>query len=1111
MKLNKSMFFIFTILSMILICLSSVSAVDNNITINDSIISDSEYHTVNPQRIHENCVNDTISKYNNVKNENLSKKYITENKNEENTINKTNTTIKTETKEFNIENTNRIKKEENKNKVENENTEHIDALYNEIKNNTQQKFYINYYIAKNIQTNPYNIIACPENNHNQTKFAPIIAQKTQTIMTLNPTNIKRGYNNTSITGTIKDPYGNNIKGTHKISVKLNDITIGTYITTNGTINNNITIPNTLKNNNYTITVKMGNTNTYYGTNSITSLTINPILTLEKSMIKKVNTNSIEKINYSWYVSTNGTGDGYTYDNPSNLTYVLNKITNDQSIFLRNGIYDYGSPIIINKNISIIGESRNQTILSENKAYRLLTVKSECNVNITNISFINGNAPVGGAIFNEYGSNLTIQDSLFKNNEATYNGGAINNEGNLTIINSIFITNLLRYGSGGAISNEGLLNVQCSVFNDNTASTGGAIDSTGKSILNITNSIFKGNNADDGGAINIDKYSALNITGSIFSYNTAIVGGAINNKGILNAEYNIFIKNLDQNNTEIYNYYSTTNPFNGTIISLNYNWWGYNNTNYQNSPNRLNLTNYNGENLTKWLYFNTTSSTDIWTYNTSVMIMANLNQYYDNSNSNIDTLRENEITKLPQNVTVNFTTPTGSIISKTTLNNATAMVIYKPFTIGENKICSTLYTTNSSLIKTVYPIDTNINVTIEPGTTTTKTVFNITIKDLNKNNVTQGIVYFYNNNVLLGDTLVNNGIANYQYSFNKTGNYIITIKYTDTTYNNSYTNVNFTILRTNTYLFVNPIIGMVENTIILQANITDNNGNNINEGNVIFKINGTTIKDNNGNPLYTQVNEGISTIKYIIPYSLTKDNLIIQAIYSGTTEKYNPSQNINTINVTKRTATLNLTIDKNIVKTNDILTFVTIVQDTNGTFKNNGQIIFKFQGHTITDINGNTIILNMTNKTAKLEYTIPTGISAKTYNITAIYSNKDYNRVETTIPLTVEKTPTIMTLNTSYTTRGSNTTQIIGIIKDINGNNIIGTHKISVKLNGKSIGTYKLTNGIINTNITLPDTLRNTNYNITIKIGDTNAYKGTSAITTLIIKPKISLNESISLI
>lgn len=149
-------------------------------------------------------------------------------------------------------------------------------------------------------------------------------------------------------------------------------------------------------------------------------------------------------------------------------------------------------------------------------------------------------------------------------------------------------------------------------------------------------------------------------------------------------------------------------------------------------------------------------------------------------------------------------------------------------------------TNS--IATIITCDVNINLTVNRSTTTGNTIFNITLKDNEGNNVTDGTIHFYNNGTLIDNIKVSNGITLFNKIFNKAGNYNIMVIYNSTLYNSASTTVNFTITKSDTILVVNPITGTVENTIILQANVTDQYNNKVTDGKVIFKINGTTIKD-----------------------------------------------------------------------------------------------------------------------------------------------------------------------------------------------------------------------------------------------------------------------------
>ncbi len=467
--------------------------------------------------------------------------------------------------------------------------------------------------------------------------------------------------------------------------------------------------------------------------------------------------------------------------------------------------------------------------------------------------------------------------------------------------------------------------------------------------------------------------------------------------------------------------------------------------------------------------------------------------------------------LPVTIVINDGTP----VTLTTTNGIFTYN-YTTTTAGINNVTiTTANTTNyeSTTVNTNFVVNKiNTIITVDSVNTIVKDT-NITFKltDENNNAIANKTVTVSIANNTVNATTNNNGIAIVEITSTTNGLYNVIISFAgDNKYNKSTNTTTITIQKLNTTLTVNPINGVVQNTIYLQANVTDSQGNNVTGGNVVFKINGKTIRDANGNVIYANVTNGVAKVEYIIPRSLAKDNLTIEAKYSGIIDAYGQSNNTNTINVTKRTADFTLTVNKNPVKSADVITYMAIVRDSNGTLLNNGQVVFKFQGKTIRDANGNPILVNVTNGMAKLQYTIPNGISARGYNITAVYANKDYTRTESIAQLTAQKIRSTMTLNQLTTIRGSNTTLLTGIIKDINGNLMTGTHKISVKINGKNSGTYTVTNGTINTNITIPNNLKNPNYTISVKIGDNNGYYGTNATTTLLISNPKLLKEKVSI-
>jgi len=86
-----------------------------------------------------------------------------------------------------------------------------------------------------------------------------------------------------------------------------------------------------------------------------------------------------------------------------------------------------------------------------------------------------------------------------------------------------------------------------------------------------------------------------------------------------------------------------------------------------------------------------------------------------------------------------------------------------------------------------------------------------------------------------------------------------------------------------------------NTITLKATITDNN-KVINTGKVVFKINGKTVKDENGKVIYAKVVNGTVSVDYTIPDSYKTGNYTLTATYMGT--DYDRLTSESTINVVK---------------------------------------------------------------------------------------------------------------------------------------------------------------------------------------------------------------------
>ena len=204
------------------------------------------------------------------------------------------------------------------------------------------------------------------------------------------------------------------------------------------------------------------------------------------------------------------------------TLTLNQnvvMTDDEAANFVNGV-------IINKNIRIDGKGH--TIDAKNLG-RIFEIDGGFAVTLTNVTLTNGNATVGGAIYN-FG-NLDLVHVNFVNNTAKYGGAIMNYAYGLVLDDSTFTNNTAKIG--GAIYNSAdCFVVGNSTFANNTAtSNGGVIFNYGIGFV-VGNSTFVNNSAADGAGAILNGGRGFVVGNSTFVNNTATSkGGAIYNYGI----------------------------------------------------------------------------------------------------------------------------------------------------------------------------------------------------------------------------------------------------------------------------------------------------------------------------------------------------------------------------------------------------------------------------------------------------------------------------------------------------------------------------------------------------------------------------------------------------
>ena len=221
------------------------------------------------------------------------------------------------------------------------------------------------------------------------------------------------------------------------------------------------------------------------------------------------------------------------------------MTDDEAAGFVNGV-------AINKNIRIDGKGH--TIDAKNLG-RIFEIDGGFAVTLTNVTLTNGNATVGGAIYN-FG-NLDLVYVNFVNNTAKYGGAIMNYAYGLVLDDSTFTNNTAKIG--GAIYNSAdCFVVGNSTFANNTAtSNGGVIFNYGIGFV-VGNSTFANNTAEDAGAV-YNKGDNSVVGNSTFVNNTATsIGGAIINNGKLVVDNSAFEDNAA-------NYYGGAILNNGKLV------------------------------------------------------------------------------------------------------------------------------------------------------------------------------------------------------------------------------------------------------------------------------------------------------------------------------------------------------------------------------------------------------------------------------------------------------------------------------------------------------------------------------------------------------------------
>ena len=370
----------------------------------------------------------------------------------------------------------------------------------------------------------------------------------------------------------------------------------------------------------------------------------------------------------------------------------------------------------------------------------------------------------------------------------------------------------------------------------------------------------------------------------------------------------------------------------------------------------------------------------------------------------------------------------------------------------------------------------------------------------------------------------NGVYNYTYPADTVGVNNVTVTYAgDDDHEATKVDTKFNVSKAGVNIVVDPIKSYVEEEIILQANITDANGDKVTEGNVIFKINGVTLKDggklSGANVIKVPVVDGVAKYTFTATRELISSKNITAVYIANEHYAENRTDGTTPANVSLRTAQVIASTEPTIGKQRQNITLVADIYDITHNLRDvrpindaGSYVIFKVNGLTVKDADGNVLKVPVVNGVAKTEYYIPNGMGGmkgntgnyKNYTVTAVYHHPDYYDVRNTSNFNIEREDNISFV-VDKVTMDNRTVSIDANIVEGDGDNVVGTNVVGVKVNGITLTDengkpvlFNATNGKVDVDFKLPDNVKEVK-NITLVTGNREAYG--SATTTISNLPK----------
>ena len=355
-----------------------------------------------------------------------------------------------------------------------------------------------------------------------------------------------------------------------------------------------------------------------------------------------------------------------------------------------------------------------------------------------------------------------------------------------------------------------------------------------------------------------------------------------------------------------------------------------------------------------------------------------------------TIKSNNQTVATKNITTN--TPINIRTNLINKGNYTLNIEYS----GDNNYLSSKTQVKTSITKTkIKTTTTTEDVRVPIGDTATLKA-KVTAAD--KKVLNTGVVRFYLNNTLLKDSnnkiveiQVKNGSAQVNYkapyswrnqNIRLVAEYLGTNEYIQS--NSTKANLALPYRWAPLVVTTNQSITKMDESITFTATIKDTI--TVNDGVVIFKINGLTVKDKNGKDIQTKVVNNKASINFIIPDGWSAKAFKLTAVYAN--KNYKRMENKTYFNLTKTKTHFNVA-DNNIKVSNRTMTITgSLLDEHNHIVTGQSVTAIKINGKSLLKSNNKTQYFAINNGTFTFTFKLPDYIKQSgKYNISFVTGDR----------------------------------------------------------------------------------------------------------------------------